>query len=304
MLNRAQAVAFKAQRVKGASAMFTALPVGDFSVSNLIFTYAVNRRFLKEKIGAFTPLDENSVCHIGSCRERASFNHYESCVCTNILQQRHEVVRKQLQHMFTEAGLFFDAPDLRAHQGILDRLSQAGAYNTSGALVLSSGVAGDGRRRRGNHDGADMLLHGLNGPGEETALDFTVVSDRAACRVTASGAAANQAGADESLKGVEDQKFNRYAAMYASINVKMLGVAMDLAGGLGPNLCALIKRCDFLCGSMPPEWANWSAGTTFFSAWRQRIIVAVQMKNAECALSNQGRSKVATAAWAAAGGSY
>ena len=175
---------------------------------------------------------------------------------------------------------------------------------------MSNGPAavafGGGCRGAGNHDGADMLLHGLSEPGDETALDFTVVSERAACRVTTAAAAA-QTGSEpqvsDSLKGVEDQKFNRYAAMYASINVKMMGVAMDLAGGLGPNLCALIKRCDFLCGSKPPVWANWSAGNTFFSAWRQRIIVAVQMKNAECALRNQGRSKVATASWAAAGGS-
>ena len=299
LMSLGQTVGFKAQCAKGAAAMFTALPVKDtpLYVPNYAFTYCLKRRFLKEIAGA---LNVDDRCHVGSCRERAGFNHFESCVCTPIMERRHEVLRIELQQMFTEVGVRFDMADLRVHTGIRDRLATAGVFNSSGALVQYSGAG----RKRGNHEGADMLVHGLDVPGDETAIDVTVVSDRTASRVVP--AATPYSGTDAqlaaTLKGAEDIKFNRYSNMYSSINVKMMGVAMDLAGGIGPNLRALIKRCEFLSGFEVPLWANWSSGPSFFSAWRQRIIVAVQVKNAECATATQYRSKDANATWAAFGG--
>ena len=143
-------------------------------------------------------------------------------------------------------------------------------------------------RQRGNHEGADTLVHDLFALGEELALDFTVVSDRAACRVVP--AATPYVGSDAqfaaTLAGAEDAKIKRYGAMYERIGVKVKGVAMDLAGDLGPGLRSIIRRCEVLAGSQCPAWANWaSRGSSFFSAWRQRIIVAVQASNADCALA-------------------
>ena len=67
--------------------------------------------------------------------------------------------------------------------------------------------------------------------------------------------------------------------MYASINVKVLGLAMNLAGGVGPTLLRVIKRCSEIAGGRVPVWAarNWTAAT-FVGAWAalQRMVSAVQ----------------------------
>ncbi len=216
------------------------------------------------------------------------------------MEQRHEMLRVEIQHMFDEVGVSYDKADLRCHAGILSRLAEVGAVNSAGAIVQYSV---QGRKRRGNHEGADMLVHSLDLPGDETAMDFTVVNDRADSRVIP--AATPYTGTDAqlaaTLKGAETAKEKHYGELYGKISVKMMGIAMDLAGDVGPNLRALIKRCEVIGGYELPEWANWSAGSSFYSAWRQRIIVSVLAKNAECALRNRGRSKVARAAAVASG---
>ena len=63
--------------------------------------------------------------------------------------------------------------------------------------------------------------------------------------------------------------------MYASINVVVKGLAVNLSGGIGPSLHALIKRCAELAGGLLPSFADWSA-PTFVAAWSQRMVIAVQ----------------------------
>ena len=301
-LSLAQAVGFKAQSARGAGALITALPVkgSPFYLPNSIFTYVFQRRFLKQSIGALdSNVEDACSCSIGGCREKLSYSHLESCVCTPIMEQRHEVLRTQTQHMFDEVGVNYDKADLRCHMGIRNRLAAAGVVNSAGAIIQYSGPG----RKRGNHEGADMLVHSLELPGDETAMDFTVVNDRAECRInpTATPYTGTDAQLAATLKGAEAAKEKHYGDLYGKINIKIRGIAMDLAGDIGPNLRALIKRCEVIGGYELPEWANWSAGTSFYSAWRQRIIVSVLAKNAECALRNRGRSKVARAAAVASG---
>ena len=54
---------------------------------------------------------------------------------------------------------------------------------------------------------------------------------------------------------------NLYKRMYATINVVVMGLAVNLAGGIGPSLHALIKRCEVLAGGLLPPFADWSAPT-------------------------------------------
>ena len=117
---------------------------------------------------------------------------------------------------------------------------------------------------------------------------------------TAGGASDTQEAA--TLKGAEEAKRNHYGRMYDKIGVRTEGVAMDLAGDIGPGFRAFLKRCEVIGGFARPLWANWSAGSTFFSAWRQRYVASVQIKNAEIALANRRRSVGANADWRARGG--
>ena len=64
-----------------------------------------------------------------------------------------------------------------------------------------------------------------------------------------------------SLADVEENKVVQYKRMYSSINVKVLGLAMNLAGGVGPTLLRVIKRCSEIAGGRVPVWANWTAAT-------------------------------------------
>ena len=124
--------------------------------------------------------------------------------------------------MLAEVSVQHDGPDLRSHAGIRNELIAANAVGPNGSLFNADPVD-----RRGNHQGADMLVHGLFEPGDRTAIDFTVVSDRALCRQEAAagpyaGTAAQRAA---TLEGAEEEK-QKYAKTYASIGVETLGFAM------------------------------------------------------------------------------
>ena len=56
---------------------------------------------------------------------------------------------------------------------------------------------------------------------------------------------------------------------------------MNLAGGVGPTLLRVIRRCSEIAGGRVPVWANWTAAT-FVGAWVLRMVSAVQVKNAQC----------------------
>ena len=79
------------------------------------------------------------------------------------------------------------------------------------------------------------------------------------------------------------------------------GLAVNLAGGIGPSLHALIKRCAELAGGLLPPFADWSA-PTFVAAWSQRMVIAVQSTNACVALWNFTRRSL-TVAQVGVGGS-
>ena len=87
-----------------------------------------------------------------------------------------------------------------------------------------------------------MLVRGLFIPGEETVVDMTVFSERTEKRVAAHPSRVF-INPRFSLADVEGNKVVLYKRMYASINVKVLGLAMNLAGGVGPSLLRVIKRC-------------------------------------------------------------
>ena len=288
-----QAVAFKAQCAKGAGAMFAALPVRDtvFFLQNSSFTYMMQRRFLNKSFGAcgtqIELCNQAMVCRIGNCREPVSPLHFECCTSSSCLDTKHDALRDQVKIMLADSGVSFDHSDLRAHSGILNELAAAGAVASTGVRIQPVGPG----RASGNQPGADLLVHSLEGAGR-SALDFTITNDRTRGRVAAAATlnTGSQVQLEATLEGAEAAKKRMYAGMYATINVKFMGVAMDLAGNLGPGLQALIRRCEVLAGSRSPMWANWASGNSFFSAWRQRIIVAVQAKNAECALENWSRS--------------
>ena len=61
----------------------------------------------------------------------------------------------------------------------------------------------------------------------------------------------------------------------------------SLAGGVGPTLLRVIKRCSEIAGGRVPVWANWTAAT-FVGAWMQRMVSAVQVKNAQCVIAARG----------------
>ena len=67
-----------------------------------------------------------------------------------------------------------------------------------------------------------------------------------------------------------------YKRMYdATINaVSVLGLAINLAGGVGPYLLKVIRRCSVIAGGRVPVWAIWTAAT-FVGAWVQRLVAAV-----------------------------
>ena len=295
-----QAAGYKAQCRPGTAAVFTAIPVKASPVfcTDQVFKYIAARRFLKQSIGALG--SESRKCRIGTCKERLTFNHLESCICTNIQHMRHEAMRVVTQDLLKSINVQFDQADLRDHAGIRNELAQAGVVSaSSGALVQYAGPG----RRRGNNEGADMLIHNLNHVGERLAVDFTAVSDRAACRVTPSLAptASGLTNAQEAatLAGAEEIKRNRYGRVYDPIGIQIEGIAIDLAGDIGPGFRQFLKRCEVIGEGQLPEWANWSSGSTFFAAWRQRYVAVVQIRNAELALRNRARSAGANAAWEA-----
>ena len=145
-------------------------------------------------------------------------------------------------------------------------------------------------------DGGDMLVRGLFLPGDEVVIDFTVFGERTVLRVDASldTATGNQARR-LSLAEVENRKVGLYKRMYDSIKVSVLGLAINLAGEVGPSLLRVIRRCSVIAGGRMPVWANWTAAT-FVGAWVQRLVAAVQVSNAQCVLSALSRVGAGVAA--------
>ena len=64
-----------------------------------------------------------------------------------------------------------------------------------------------------------------------------------------------------------------------------------MAGGVGPTLLRVIKRCsEIIVGGRVLVWANWTADT-FVGAWVQRMVSAVQVKNAQCVIAAHSFSR-------------
>ena len=140
-----------------------------------------------------------------------------------------------------------------------------------------------------------MLAYDVFGDGSRNALDFTVGSDRAVTRQEALESGIESARYQAALlDGVEHEKL-KYEKTYGTIGIQVMGLAMDLAGGLGPNVKRLLQRCDTLRKGVPPAWANWSSGSSFKAAWTQKFIITVQVSNVVVALRNKMRSAASRA---------
>ena len=63
-----------------------------------------------------------------------------------------------------------------------------------------------------------------------------------------------------SLAEVESRKVGLYKRMHDTINVSVLGLAISLAGGFGPSLLKVIRRCSVIAGGRVHVWANWTRG--------------------------------------------
>ena len=185
---------------------------------------------------------------------------------------RHEALRRTVFDLLKSAAVRYGNEDLKFHRGINARLVSANALNSKGSFVrpLQEG---------GAQEGADTLVSSLFTPGDQVALDYTVINERAPTNV------------NRGLKEVEDAKVKMYQGMYSTISVSVRGIAMDLAGNLGPSLRELIARCDVLCGGVFPPWANWSNGSSYRAIWRQRFIVAIQAESATQAICKRERSR-------------
>ena len=280
MLTPAQKAGFEAQRFRGAAAVLTVIPIthrGTY-VQNSEFMLILKQRFLKKKLGV---AGGPKTCGLGRCTGNDDITHRQHCSYGNASTARHEALRNEVIDMLVETGVSVDKQDLSVHRGVLDRLAQAGAVNRNGALVVYD-------RGRGKQDGADTLTRDFFNQGEEVALDFTVVDERCDTNVQAQGATPG-----ELLKEAEDEKPRIYQKMYEPIGIRVLGVAASISGGIGPNLRDVIRRCGELSDASIPIWANWSAGSTFFSAWRQRIILSIQVANATAVLRGFAASRAA-----------
>ena len=99
---------------------------------------------------------------------------------------------------------------------------------------------------------------------------------------------------------MEENKVVQYKRMYSAINVKVLGLAMNLGGGVGLTLLRVIRRCSEIAGGRVPVWANWTRlllqAATFVGAWVQRMVSAVQVKNAQCVIAARSRVGAVVAA--------
>ena len=251
--------------------------------------YIVLRRLLRNNLGSLSP---NTRCPVGFCRSSIDANHLESCTGSRIKSNRSDVFKAVVVEMLVDVGVSFDQCDCKHNFLLTTRLEIAGAVNTSGERVTTA----QGASRV--VDGADMLVRGLFIPGEETVIDFTVFSERAEKRVDASMVDPSHVFVNPSfsLADVEENKVVQYKRMYSAINVKVLGLAMNLAGGVGPTLLRVIRRCSEIAGGRVPVWANWTAATTFVGAWVQRMVSAVQVKNAQCVIAARSRVGAVVAA--------
>ena len=288
ILTPAQALGFKAQSVKGSAAAFLVAPVHGsvFCIPDQRMVVILKRRFLNTNICAAS---NNDVCGISGCRARVSDSHLNSCVYTSVQDKRHEAVRAVVLDLLSSvrvAGVEFDQTDCRTHRGLLARLDAVNAIGHAGATIDT--------HRRGNQCGADTLVRNLF-PGElETAIDFTVVDDRAACRVVPSLSLQRGTGAQlsTSLQAAESAKVGLYGPMYSRIGVAVRGLAVDLSGGVGPGLVDLVKRCAILADGQLPPWANWTTGG-FVAGWLRRIVCAVQSCAANGFLESLKKSREA-----------
>ena len=290
MLSPVQRLTFDAHQARGAAAVFVAVPtqLSFPSFTDSMFAYILKRRLL---ISQFSAASSSTMCNVGGCKCVIGLSHPESCSASGILGRRHEALREVVCAMLSSVGLDCDRVDCTKNVLLTARLQAAKAVNPDGSFVRVGGLV----------HGADMIVRGLHQPGDEFALDFTVFSEASRDRALASmNPGARRITPKATLADVEAEKVNLYRRMYASINVVVKGLAVNLAGGIGPSLHALIKRCAELSGDLLPPFADWSA-PTFVAAWSQRMVIAVQSTNACVALRNFTRAL--TAAQVGVGGS-
>ena len=276
-MSQHQKSAFLDQAVKGASAVLVAIPVAGskYYFSNPEFGQYLNRRFLNQNFNADFGVP-GDVCGISGCTVPLTDSHLEACKQSGILAKRSDAFKAVVIEMLEYAKLPFQAQDCKFNRALWDRLVAADAVTPTGDRVADKPC---GAKGRGIFEGGDMYVESLFTPRDQVVIDFTVVSERIEAKTD--------------LPTAEQNKVRLYQRMYQPIGVRVLGVALNLAGAAGPALVDLVKRCCLLAGNIMPVWANWSAGGTPVAAWLQRIVCAVQAVSANCVITNVSKARSA-----------
>jgi hypothetical protein len=217
LLDRRQLTAFDAQAKKGSGALFTVMPTNDplSKIPNKVFSLATRMRLQSPDLGNFAVQNGGEhLCGIGSCRQVWSLGHAEVCANTDAKDQRHNAMRDTTRELLTSTGVSHGLTDLRDDKSMHNRLAAAGVLDFAGKPFDNGAV--------GARNGADMLVHGLNYIGEETALDFTTISSSADFRVDASSMGQQSKGAmAATLAAAEEEKVNVYGKLYEPIGVSI-----------------------------------------------------------------------------------
>ena len=203
--------------------------------------------------------------------------HDEVCTRSGMMTKRHNELISAVRQMLEEAGVSYDMADLRDHVGVKAELVRAKAVDSKGNRIVANAAT---------IEGADILVRGLMSANSRAAVDGTVISEQGTRRTYE----APMLG----LKQAELDKVGRYKQMYDTINVDVIGAAMNVGGAIGPGLRRIIARCAEVAGEGLPAWANWTGGNSFASAWTQRLICVVQKANAEGVVqARRGRARAA-----------
>ena len=248
-----QRVTFLANRARGAAAVVTALPV-DPGVSDLDFNYIVRRRLLKQNFGTHVP--STTICPFSSCISSINYDHLECCRFSRIMSNRSDAFK----------GVFSLICCGRLVCCLISAICCLRHVLKLRVPVILGGIRS---LRRWGDPGSLMVETYICWlevfsflSGDEVVVDFTVFSERTVLRVDASlDTSTGDQARRLSLAEVDNRKVGLYKRMYATINVSVLGLAINLAGGVGPSLLKVIRRCSVIAGGRVPMWANWTAAT-------------------------------------------
>jgi len=273
-LSMQQAASYRSSCAPGASAALAALPtIPQLTIPNPAFQVIFARRLLSTNIlgatlsteicpgqGCGAPLDD---IHVSSCIHAAAF------VTRGGFTHRHnECIGKEIKGALHYAGYACDAVEPKDNPVFQQQLVQAGV------------VFGTNRDGTTAYKGGDICVRDFQGPGQHLILDHVVTDERAAMHVVPP----NVQEPPPPVAALEAAKKVRYGpGFYDLIGVGFQGVAIDLAGAMGPGLRDVLRRAFRsnvnTIDRAPLPGCNWTASTplAYFS---QRIVTVLQAYNA------------------------